>query len=465
MLRRLLMRRAYNSQHWEKARSHAFKLINIPKEQQLARSIIVRSFFNQRRYEDVIKYVTDWKDKTLVTYEERARDYLWHNNNQNNAVNFEPPPRIKQLQTKQPRPPIEVDWNASAMADNFIQVGERVWFRHPDGYVFWDMPVGFSLNKTHPDLLRLTAETLLYPWEKSTQKPFEGTRSTGNNVGLSYSAGTDSTAAAIVMPENTILAYHRRSYTSLLDHRNAERMIKHMKQDRGKEVVLIDSNHELIRTFHNKQMGFSSDFASGSHLILLADYLDLAGIAFGMPIDNTWLWKGRKFRHFQKSEFFQYWKNRFLDAGLELYLPIAGVSEAGAMIICEKYGVTPFLNSCMRGDGLEGCGRCWKCFHKNGPLGRPFDIDSHEISTFLQRRPMPTTTHALWALQTMNYGHKVPDLDHLLDRDYSWWTKVYPHSKEILPELWREETWMKICQYLELMDEPYEVESINHFSE
>ena len=119
----------------------------------------------------------------------------------------------------------------------------------------------------------------------------------------------------------------------------------------------------------------------------------------------------------------------------------------------------------MRGDGLEGCGRCWKCFHKNGPLGRSFDIDSHEISTFLQRRPMPTTTHALWALQTMNYGHKVPDLAHLLDRDYSWWTKVYPRSKEILPELWREETWIKICQYLELMDEPYEIEKINHFSE
>lgn len=116
-----------------------------------------------------------------------------------------------------------------------------------------------------------------------------------------------------------------------------------------------------------------------------------------MPLDNTWLIKGRKFREFQESKYFLYWKKRFLAAGIELLLPLSGVSEAGAMLICDQVEILPYLNSCLRGDGITGCGVCWKCFHKNGPLGRSFDINAKEIQIFLNRRPLPTApTH---------YGH------------------------------------------------------------
>ena len=47
MIRRTLMRRAYNKGNWEKAKFHAYKIINIPKEQQLARDVLIRSCWNQ----------------------------------------------------------------------------------------------------------------------------------------------------------------------------------------------------------------------------------------------------------------------------------------------------------------------------------------------------------------------------------------------------------------------------------
>ena len=77
--------------------------------------------------------------------------------------------------------------------------------RHPHGYVYWDMPSSYSIGETHPDLLRLTAELLLYPWFPSMRTDFEKTRSKGRQISLSFSAGIDSTAAMLVMPQSTLL--------------------------------------------------------------------------------------------------------------------------------------------------------------------------------------------------------------------------------------------------------------------
>jgi hypothetical protein len=234
-----------------------------------------------------------------------------------------------------------------------------------------------------------------------------------------------------------------------------------MRNDKQKTVIDISSNHELLRTYHLKQTGFSSDFACASHLILLADHFDIGAIAFGMPLDNTWLMKGREFREFTKTKYFQYWTERFLKVGLELILPIAGLSEAGAMKICENEKVLPYLNSCLRGDGTKGCGKCWKCFLKNGPLGRPFDVKANEIQTFLQRRPLPTATHALWAIQQLQLESEVPDLKEYLREDLSWWASYYPPAKEIIPERWKEEIWQNISNHLSSMEKPYPVEALD----
>ena len=212
-------------------------------------------------------------------------------------------------------------------------------------------------------------------------------------------------------------------------------------------------------------MGFSSDFACAVHLILLADHFGLGAIGFGMPIDNTYLWKGRKFRRFEETDYYIYWTKRFADAGLDLLFPIASISEAGALSVVKNSSWLEHVNSCMRGDGEQGCGRCWKCFHKNGPLGRPFDIKAHEIQTFLNKRPMPTATHALWALQTMGHEDEVSDLAHLFELNYDWWAKIFPLGFVLLPERWRSDIESNLRSMLPLMPEPYDLYSVNCFSE
>ena len=459
MLRRTLMRRAYNSGRWERARHYAQQIISKPKEQQLARSVIIRSYWNEGNYRKVRELNTRWNNEF---------DHLL-NRNAKKSMTAEDgtqihSPQVKAWQIDQPLPLKLFEFDEYVMENNFSQEGNRVWMRHPNGWTFWDMPEQFELEKTHADLLRLVAEILLYPWHKHARQEFEKTRTKGKIPALSFSAGTDSTAAAMIMPESTILGYHRRSVDSILDHRNAERLLSQF-ESKGRSIVDVPSNHELLRTYHFKQIGFSTDFACASHLILLSDYYDLGAIAFGMPLDNSYLWKGRKFRHFDQTDYFQYWSQRFADAGLDLLLPIAGISEAGCLLICQKTGISEYMNSCLRGDGKTGCGICWKCFHKNGPLGREFNINAREIQTFLNRTPLPTATHALWALKEMNLEEETPHLTELLQNDFSWWTKVYRPSEILHPAKWKQLINENLLKYLDKMEEPYAIESLNLYDE
>jgi len=462
MIQRFLMRRAYNSGKWRKSREYANKLMKFPKEREFARSVVIRSYWNEGQYEKVLELNLLW-GHSFHELSDRARYMLAIQDSKKPNVYT---PKIKSLHANQPQPKTaQMQWNPNNMVENFYQEDQRLWMIHPNGWTHWDMPPEFSLAETHPALLILTAEVLLSPWIPSTQQTFPFPRTKGWRAALAFSAGTDSTAASFVLPDDTIHGYHRRNFHSILDHRNATRLLNHLETTKNKSIVDVSSNHELLRTYHYKQIGFSTDFASASHLILLADTYDIGGLAFGMVLDNTWLMKGRKFRDFPNTRYFKYWRQRFLDAGIDLLFPIGGVSEAGAMKICEVAGIVPHMNSCLRGNGKGGCGKCWKCFHKNGPLGRPFDINAKEIQVFLQRRPLPTATHALWALQQLNLETQVTDLEHLFEQDFHWWTAFYPPAVEILPEQWRQDIREKIGMYLDDMDEPFAVESINHFGE
>jgi hypothetical protein len=78
---------------------------------------------------------------------------------------------------------------------------------------------------------------------------------------------------------------------------------------------------------------------------------------------------------------------------------------------------------------------------------------------------MPTATHALWALQTMNQEKQVPDLSHVFFSDLSWWAQVYPPGFDLLPDPWREGIESNINEGLENMQKPYALHKINYFGE
>ena len=458
------MRKAYNSGEFEKALEIASKNTDCKINGVLSKSIIVRLHWKNGEFQEVIDLLDKYPEaevenlkqkaihklKRIRTYEKKSDD-----STKISRDNVDPTPANKNI--------LQHVYDPENLTKNWFQESAKLWFRHPNGWVYWDMPEGFNLDRTHPALVELATDVLLRPWNEEVKKPITKGREFGKKLALSYSGGIDSTAAALLLPNDTILGYNERSFTSMLDHRNAFTLFEAWREKLGRDVLRVPSNHEIIRTFHDKQDGFSTDYASGVHLILLADMFNLGGIAFGVPIDNTWLQKGKWYRDFSQSSHWKLWSNRFREAGLELVLPINHISEAGALRVCEKSPLIDEINSCMRGDGVNGCGKCWKCFHKNGPLGREVDLNSKEISKFLTERPMRTAQHALWAVQILGVEDIVPDLSEHLEKDLSWWEKAYPKGLELIPQNHRDFVEHKTNEYLQWMDDVTILERTNLF--
>ena len=443
-IKRWKIRRLYNNQEYEAA-------INLAKQETesvingaFAQDIIVRGLWNLGEYEELLDFVLVYQNADPQELAEKAKKML-------DPLSLEIPPPLELA---------ELAWNERDLLANWHQVKSRLWLRHPRGWVYWDMPKEFNLDTVHPNLLALAIEVLLYPIVPEAAEIAVDHRPSGSKIGLSFSGGIDSTAAAILLPDTALLAYHKRSFQSMIDHRLAENLFKEMKINHGREVFQVPSNHELLRTTWGKPVGFSTDFAAAVHLILLADVLDLGTIALGTPIDNTWLAKGKKFRQFSESDYWIKWRGRFSQAGLQLEFPINHISEAGALRICQQSPLLGHINSCLRGDGEHWCGTCWKCFHKNGPLGRKFDFQSNEIQSFLSMKPLRTAQHALWAIQSMGLEDSVPHLKEHLNKSLDWWESFYPPGLDLMNEPLRSYVEKRTRDYLNPMTQPYQLELV-----
>ena len=437
--KRWRVRRAYNNQRWSRARQLAKTELEGPNH-LFALDIIVRSMYNDGLWEPLLRFVEKYSITDQEIYARKARRKLDEQREKDEGI---------------PEPNEKNPWNVSDLLSNWSQEGRRLWLRHPWGWTHWDMPEGYSLKDTHPALLHLALEVLLGPWVPETKRWDVEQRSPGTNHSLSYSGGVDSTAAMLLLPDETILAYHERNFTSMLNHSLPHSTFEAIEERTGRPVLRIPSNHEKIRTYHGLQTGFPTANAASVHLILLADHLDICSISFGTVIENTWLKKGLKFREFQDTHYWNYWPKQFKKAGLDYALPINHISEAGALKICAQSELADVVNSCLRGNGDRWCGTCWKCFHKNGPLGREIDPTSKEISIFLNKKPLRTAQHALWALKVQGLEHLAPHLAKHIADDLSWWDKAYEPGLNLIEEPLRSVVKEKTDTYLERMTEPY----------
>lgn len=443
--RRLPIRKAYNSGDWATAAALARREL-MTGNRAFAQDIILRSLYNQQAWQEVLDFIREHPEADDGRYERRVNLKL---------------AQIRQTEHGEPTPSEEKAWNEEDLLKNWVQEDHRVWLRHPWGWTHWDMPKGYDLASTHPALLHLAMQVLLGPWVKATKQWSVEQRQPGQRLGLAYSGGVDSTAALLLLPDDTVLAYHQRNFDSMLSHTLPLATFAAIKERTGREVLSIPSNHERIRTYHGKPNGFSDAHASGVHLILLADHLDLGGIAFGTPIDNTWLKKGSFYRDFSADPYWATSRAMFAKAGLAYVLPINHISEAGALEVCRQSVLVDVVNSCLRGVGEQWCGRCWKCFHKNGPLGRDFDPKAPEITTFLNTKPLRTAQHALWALQVQQLEHLAPHLGVHLQSDLSWWAEAYPPGLALIDEPWRATVEARTDAMLKRMRQPYPLESVH----
>ena len=443
--RRWRIRRLYNQGNWETARHLANQEIDTLNH-DFAISLIVKALYNEEKWHELVEFAKQHPDSDIDNYSSRATRRLI---------------QLRESIEGVPLPENQMDWDPKNLLSNWHQENHRLWLRHPNGWVHWDMPGGYKLSNTHEALLHLALEVLLSPWVLETKKWKAPPRLVGKKIALSYSGGVDSTAAMLLMPQETLLAYHERNFTSMLNHSLPHSTFDAIEKRVSRTVLRIPSNHEKIRTYYGLKNGFSTANAASVHLILLADYLDLSGIAFGTPIDNTWLQKGSKYRDFSNSFYWKYWSRKFDNAGLKYILPINHISEAGAISVCKQSQFVDVVNSCLRGSEDRWCGKCWKCFHKNGPLGRKIVPTSKEITTFLHDTPLRTAQHALWAIKYLKLESLVPHLISHIKEDLSWWEKAYAPGLELIDEPLRQHIRVKTEQYLKWMESPFLLESID----
>jgi len=341
------------------------------------------------------------------------------------------------------------------------QEGRRLWMDTVIGRYYWDMPRNWSLKNTHIDLLKLAEWVLLDPWFGDIIEGHEWTRKPGLKPGISFSGGIESTAAMLVMPRNSILAYHERDFESMLKHDNASRFIKRLRWRYFRKVHIIKSNHEKIRTNWGKMNGFSTDLACGVHLILLADYFKLDSLAVGMPIDNSWLSGGRVFRDFPNCSWYKKWIPPFKAAGIEINLAVNMISQAGCLEIVQENGMANWAQSCLRATAGKTCGRCWKCFFKNSLLGHPIDLTSNEIQKFSSTDPLKTAAMVIYATKKTGLFSELKQLKRFSEVNLSWFNQIYPPGFELLPEKYRDEIESNLGEFLKKMNKPYPLEWTN----
>jgi hypothetical protein len=343
------------------------------------------------------------------------------------------------------------------ISEKWSQKGNNIYFQAPEVQIQFIVPNNFSLKRTSLDLLWAIEYVLLSPWHDKYLSEWVPMRRPGRFPGLSFSGGVDSTAAMCLMPENSLLFYLERDFDSMIQHENAHRFISHLETI-DKEVVVIKSNHEIIRTFYSKNPGFSTDYACMAHLILLADHFDLDAAATGMPLENSYFFHGSRIRDFSQSSFWKRYSPIFSYLGIPLYQPVAGCSEILNNTIVNTLGYAKMATSCLRSkEAGKTCNECWKCFRKNIFNGLDWKM-SPEISTFLAKRPLKQGMATLYALQLIhksneNLPEEVADMHPLMDKDFSFLNQYWNPSLALLPPKYRlftEEKLLKLTSKMEV---------------
>lgn len=333
----------------------------------------------------------------------------------------------------------------------WMQNGPLVTFNSPDGVIDFVVPQTFSLARTSRSLLWLVETVLLSPWHEIYSNDWVPIRRPGNKAGLSFSGGLDSTAALCLMPDNSTLFYMERNFESMIQHENAHFFAAELRNE-GRNVVIVPSNHEKIRTNHGKNPGFSTDYACMAHLILLADHYDLDAAATGMPLENTYFFHGSRVRDFAKTRFWERHSPIFAYIGLPLYQPVAGCSEILTSKIVDQSRYRHLSSSCLRSSTVgEKCEVCWKCFRKNIFNNLPWKMSS-EISKFLKKRPLKQGIATLYALQIMKKTDEIipeeaTDLIPLLDHDLEFLNHYWAPYLNLLPKKYKQYTQTRINTY------------------
>ncbi|GAA3141059.1 hypothetical protein GCM10010466_35130 [Planomonospora alba] len=350
-------------------------------------------------------------------------------------------------------------------------------------------------GEIHPDLLALAAWTVVAPWTRRRvvfdrpispelaeaieegwgieAGPVGGSPRSGSRLAISYSGGADSAAVAAMLPDAPFVHFQRVRHPRVPDrwtHYRADvlaRLVTRTARESGRELTTVRSDLEF--TLAEPRPGYPEHHAVAAGALLLADELDLGGIAFGYELGSRWLGGDRYLLRYTPDNpmwaAHGAWGRAFAAAGLNLVLPVGGVSEAVTMRLALASPLREHVRWCLR--GVDGpCGTCGKCLRKE------FIVAS------VERRPLRTTITAdrpvarKWqqpppygGQEMIEYGcARVPGIEdtvfakaaaHLnaTEESTAWLDRCYPPAIEEIPEPWRERVRAFMAAEVGFMDE------------
>jgi hypothetical protein len=325
------------------------------------------------------------------------------------------------------------------------QEGHRLICSSAYGEHWAEMPSGWRLDEVHPASLA-AADWILYSGvnqiafgvsEPAPDPPEGQRRYRGATTMLSYSLGTDSTAAMNLLPDDTIRYYCRRPYRQYFTRAGAAVVLPdptpwERRLDRVPNLTIVANTFEQLQLAAGGRHGFSHNFGYAAIGLLLADHTDAGVLAFGSVMEQVFLRSGHLFADVVALPRSSYNSlRRLLDAaGLFLALPTAGCSEVLTSRISETGRHAGLAISCPRA-GPDGapCGTCFKCFRKlriEGHRNLP-EPDASVLLT-LEKYPLKSATSVVYGAQRSGYVHRA--LERYRDLDLTFLERYFDYAVE-----------------------------------
>ncbi|MFI6597921.1 DUF6395 domain-containing protein [Nonomuraea sp. NPDC050536] len=328
----------------------------------------------------------------------------------------------------------------------------------------------------HPDLYAVAAWTIVAPWTRRRiafdrgvspelaaalhdgwgieAGPVSGTaRRTGSVLAISYSGGADSVAAAAILPEAPFVHFKRVSHPRVPNRWSHYRsdVLARLAAQTGRELTVVSSDLEF--TLAEPRPGYPEHHAVAAGALLLADELDLGGLAFGYELGSRWLGGDRYLLRFTPDNPMWAphgaWGRLFAAAGVHIVLPVGGVSEAVTMRLALNSPLKDQLRWCLR--GVDGpCRTCGKCLYKEliqaavegRPLDTPLTADRPVARKWLRPPPYGGQEMVEYGLarvpgiESSLFGGAAEYFDASLEST-SWLDHCYPPALEEIPDRWR----------------------------
>ncbi len=304
---------------------------------------------------------------------------------------------------------------------------------------YFIVPDDFRLSDIHPDLIRL-CELIMIPRHKPK---YNFTRQPGDQIGLAFSGGTDSSAAYCLLrklkPHLFYLMRDNIAPTSLR-HDNALKTFN----DNNLNVRCMKTDSELLRKSYKPGdiHGFVTDYHAAIPAILLADYYNLGYISTGLMLSSAFLWKGYRYRDFSVEWHWKYWDGLFKQAGLQFFNPVMPCSEVLTNHIVQQSGFKS--ESCIYGN-KQPCLTCVKCFRKQAIMGFKIENPSQCIRHYLKARPLIQGASMIYANNRFQVG--IPELAEFEHLDVSWQEQYHIPSIALAPKKYQAHLTTELQKY------------------